>query len=456
MKKLSYLLISGIIGISLLTGCGTQSGTSTVSSNQSQTTKSDQTEQAKSNGKTRVRILTRYSNPENVREKIFIDWVKKFQQENPDITLEDMSIADENARDTKFKTSVASGDPIEVFNFLGYAANVDYVKNGVVQDISKALEADQAWASAFKQPLFGPVKYDAFGIKGIYGIPTAPYGVAMFYNKKVFDDLGVAIPETWEDILAVTPKIIEKGMTPIAFGAKDNYRGGHFLTALSMKRFGADLKDRVTTGKAKWNDADMVELIKFIQNLYDKGVFGKDNLAYNVDAELSMLSSGKAAMGFQGSWQIATINSFNNVDDIVCKGFPYLKDHPENKDMWMGGPDDFMSISSKEGDPDYDATIKVLKSFTSVEYWTTQRDAAKGGVYPVKLPVTDGLDRLTVEFNTAYDSATNMIGEIEQYDTNQSLMDTVRTELQTIFSGDQAQDIANRIQDAVDEYNANK
>ena len=47
-----------------------------------------------------------------------------------------------------------------------------------------------------------------------------------------------------------------------------------------------------------------------------------------------------------------------------------------------------------------------------------------------------------------------MIGEIEQFSTMTSLMDTVRTELSTIFAGDTAQNIADNIQNEVDAWQA--
>ena len=47
-----------------------------------------------------------------------------------------------------------------------------------------------------------------------------------------------------------------------------------------------------------------------------------------------------------------------------------------------------------------------------------------------------------------------MIGEIEQFSPMTSLLDVVRTEVTTIFSGDKAKDIADRIQGEVDTYNA--
>ena len=47
-----------------------------------------------------------------------------------------------------------------------------------------------------------------------------------------------------------------------------------------------------------------------------------------------------------------------------------------------------------------------------------------------------------------------MIGEIEQFSPMTSLLDTVRTEVTTIFAGDSASDIADRIQAEVEAYDA--
>ena len=400
-----------------------------------------------------VRILTRYSNPDSVREKYFMDRVEQFKAENPDIDLQDVSISDENARDVKFKTAISAGDPIEVFNFLGYAANVDYVENGVVTDLQPLLDEDPEWAANYNKALFGPATYDSFGINGIYGLPTTPYGVCVFYNKSVFDKLGMELPMSFDAIIEATPTLISEGYLPMAFGAKDNYRGGHFYTALSMKKYGSSFKDKLISGELKWNSPEAVGLIQYMIDMYEMGVFGKNNLAYGADGELARLESEEAAIIFSGSWNIGTISQFGNADDIVCAGFPYLEDSMENKDNWMGGPDDFMSMSSKPGDPDYEATVRVLKFFSSQDYWEGLYKAQKGaGTYPVTFEDFIEADHLTTQFTAAYDASTDRIGEIEQYDKMASLMDIVRTELQTIFSGDSAQDIADRIQKQVDSW----
>lgn len=451
-KQVLTLALSLAMLAATATGCASSSPStgSTASSG------SSGSESASTGDAVNIRILTRYSNPDNVREKYFMDMVEKFNAEHDNIHLEDISISDENSRDAKFKTSVASGDPIEVFNFLGYASNLEYVQNSVVADLSAEMEQDADWLSSYNKALFGPVTYDDYGVPGIYGVPTTPYGVCTFYNQAIFDKLDMELPLTWEAIEAATPILVENGYVPMAFGAKDSYRGGHFLTALSMKYYGSDLKDELVSLETAWNDEKTVTLIDFMQRLYKNGVFGSNNLAYTADGELSKLESGEAAICFSGSWNIATINGFTNAADIVCAGFPSFADKPEYAGMWMGGPDDFLSISSKPGDADYDATLTVLKYFTSYEYWEGLYQLQSGaGTYPVASFTKEiEADKLSNEFNSYYQKAENMIGEIEQYDTMPSLMDIVRTELQTIFSGNDAQDIADRIQNEVDSYKA--
>lgn len=95
----------------------------------------------------------------------------------------------------------------------------------------------------------------------------------------------------------------------------------------------------------------------------------------------------------------------------------------------------------------------MLKYFTSQEYWQGLYELQAGaGTYPVNFTTIIEADALSNGFNEYYGKATDMIGEIEQYDTMPALMDLVRTELQTIFSGATAQQIGDNIQGQVDAF----
>ena len=117
----------------------------------------------------------------------------------------------------------------------------------------------------------------------------------------------------------------------------------------------------------------------------------------------------------------------------------------------MGGPDNFFSATSQPGDDDYDATIRVLKFFTSYDYLYGLYELQEGaGTYPVTFTETIEADNLTNGFNADYTVATNMIGEIEQFSTMTSLMDVVRNDFTTIFAGNTAAQACDDIQAAVD------
>lgn len=46
-------------------------------------------------------------------------------------------------------------------------------------------------------------------------LPFQPYGSGIFYNKAIFDEVGVEEPETWQDFMDVCGKIKEAGYTPL-------------------------------------------------------------------------------------------------------------------------------------------------------------------------------------------------------------------------------------------------
>lgn len=43
----------------------------------------------------------------------------------------------------------------------------------------------------------------------------------MYYNKKIFNDLGIQIPQTKDELIAAAKKIQAAGITPFVFPDKD-------------------------------------------------------------------------------------------------------------------------------------------------------------------------------------------------------------------------------------------
>lgn len=438
MKKraLTLGLASLFAASSLLAGCG---------SNDAAQGNTGAKTDGKSGDKVSIRILTRISgtDPKSVA---FQNLLKQFMEKNPDITVVDESLNDEAAFNNKFKTAVATGSVPEIWMNYGGVAFKDYAKN-IAMDLDPVLKEDKAWADSFL-PLFDTWKYK--DLPGTYGVPNEFYSVAIYYNKELFQKVGAEPPKTIEDFEAVADKFKAIDVVPMAMADKDNFRGGHLLTNLALKKYGFQKTEDLMSGKAKWNDPDMVSLLQTMKNWQDKGIFGKNMVTTDGNAITSMFLGGKSAMMFEGVWAISSIAASPIADKIGVIPFPGYKDKPEFKDNWFGGAGGY-SVSKDVTGAKKDATIKLLKFLTSVDAFKYFLTETKGGVYPVKMDSGSApVDPVTAEYVKAQSTAKDFKGEIEEYSPIMQLQDKVRNEVQGMFAGNPPQKTADTIQSFVD------
>ncbi len=84
-----------------------------------------------------------------------------------------------------------------------------------------------------------------------------------FYNKTLFDELGLSAPETWEDIKTVGEAFkTEKGMVSLGF---DDMAG---MLEASLRQNGGDY---VTEEGAQFDNETGLETVSFIMDLYSNG-----------------------------------------------------------------------------------------------------------------------------------------------------------------------------------------
>jgi alpha-glucoside transport system substrate-binding protein len=79
-----------------------------------------------------------------------------------------------------------------------------------------------------------------------YSIPTnANYKSIVWYNKPAFDAAGYTIPETWDDMVALSAQMVADGTTPwcIGFGsdAATGWPGTDWIEDIMVRTAGADV-----------------------------------------------------------------------------------------------------------------------------------------------------------------------------------------------------------------------
>ncbi|BBH23014.1 hypothetical protein Back11_43590 [Paenibacillus baekrokdamisoli] len=437
-RAFSLALISILTVSSILAGCGSSKDNST-------NTTGSTTNGGSKEEKVTVRIMTRSAGT-SPTVSAYQGLLKKFMADNPNITVVDESLNDEAAFNNKFKTGLATGNLPEIWLNYGGESFKEYAKN-VALDLEPFLKEDTKWAGDFL-PLLDTWKYK--DLPGTFGVPTEFYSVAVYYNKELFKKIGAEPPKSVEEIPALVEKFKAINVVPMAMGDKENFRGGHLLTNLSLKKYGFKKTQDLMNGTAKWNDPDMVSLLQTMKDWQDMGVFGKNIVTMDSNTATTMFFDGKSAMLFEGVWALSQMAASPIVDNIGVIAFPGFKDKPDLKDNWFGGAGGY-SVSKAATGATQAAAVKLVKYLTSVDTFKQYLKETKGGVYPVKMDVDPAaVDKVTAEYMKALDTSSDFKGEIEEYSSLTQLQDKVRNEVQGMFAGNSPQKTADAIQGFVD------
>ena len=115
------------------------------------------------------------------------------------------------AGDAILSAVMAGIGPDVVLSVDGWFA-VNYAMRHAVEDLTQFEDFDEV-ASAFYPSALEPLTYDDSKHKGIYGLPETQLFSVLFYRTDILEDLGLAVPQTWSDIIAMLPTIQGNNMS---------------------------------------------------------------------------------------------------------------------------------------------------------------------------------------------------------------------------------------------------
>ena len=267
-------------------------------------------------------------------------------------------------------------------------------------------------------------------------MPCQFYSVFLYYNKDLLKKSGFdAPPASLEDWESMCQTMLDKGQQPMSLGEKDVWRAGHFFNNLIMKSYGAQAVQDLADRKLKYDGPEMLKLYGIIKEFNDKGFFGPNAVGVDVNTEDSDFLNNKTAMRFNGTWFIPQIVAGyqGDISNIGIARFPYINE--AYKDSYQGGTAEAYSISNREGT--VDASIEVVKYLTSQEFFKGAEAYCKGGVYAVNFESDPSvtIDHLTTDAKALLAEGKEFRDDVQTYDTESHMLDTVRAALQGLFIG---------------------
>ncbi|MDI9518950.1 MAG: extracellular solute-binding protein [Erysipelotrichaceae bacterium] len=147
---------------------------------------------------------------------------------------------------------------------LDTASAADYVDAGLALDFSKYIDVEN-YKSRISEGAYA--ESTGFTKEGLYAITIHSTGPVYFYNKTMFDNLGLEAPKTWDDVAANSKKIYEE--TGIVGFAIDSVAD---LGQMLLMQNGVEYIDSETK-TVDWNDPSTVEWLNKFKEGVQAGYF---------------------------------------------------------------------------------------------------------------------------------------------------------------------------------------
>ena len=207
----------------------------------------------------------------------------------------------ENMR-TVLQTQLRSGGGPDVFNWgSGPGFGGALAKNGLLLDLTDAYE-ENGWE------VFDFAKETVTTDGKVYGVPGELETIGVFYNKDMFEEMGLEEPATLADLEAAAKAAKDKGVVAMAAADQEGWEGGHYLSMALASMAGPEEMQAIITGEQSWDSPAVVDALELWADFNDKGYLVESPTSVDYDTAIAQYWTGDAAMIPTGSWLVGELD----------------------------------------------------------------------------------------------------------------------------------------------------
>ena len=230
-KKLTSLALSAVLMTGLMTGCGSKNNASSEE------------------------IVTEITEPVEISfwhamsgdlEKTLEKLTDKFMEANPNITVTLQNQSSYNDLQQKMTATLASPKDLPTLTQAYPHWMINAMQDELLVDLKPYIENETIGSENYNDMLEGFKTASEIDGK-IYGMPFNKSTEVIWYNKTLFDELGLEVPTTFEEFAQVAKTITEKkGIVGAGFDALNNF----YTTYLKNKGVDFNSETDVTSAES--------------------------------------------------------------------------------------------------------------------------------------------------------------------------------------------------------------
>lgn len=221
-----------------------------------------------------------------------------------------------------------AGYRLQTFASKGLIAQIDDVWDKIGADFPEAIKALSKGADGH-----------------YYMVPIYNYPWVVFQNVTVFNKHGYEVPKNWDALITLCKKMKSDGLIPFAFAQKDGWPALGTFDILNLRINGYDFHMQLCQHKVPWTDSRLTAVFDHWRELLPYCQTGATGRIWEDAAKT--LESGKAAMMFQGTNQVAAQYVADKADLKALDFFVYPEINAQWGQDFMDAPADGFCISAK-------------------------------------------------------------------------------------------------------------
>jgi len=289
--------------------------------------------------------------------------VENYNGEGRGFTVE-INTTEHEAFKQAIRTYLASDDPPDVLTWFAGNRMRFFSNNGLLMPLDD-LFTENGWDTAYPEGILSVSK----GTDGTYYfVPTSYYHWAVWYRPSVFQELGLEVPENWDQFLALVDAFKEAGKVPITIGTNQPWTAAAWFDYINMRVNGPEYHIQLMDGEVAYNTQEVKDVFGRWRELLDKEAFIQQPEAYAWQDALTPMVNGDAAMYLMGRFLYDSFPD-DSQDDLDFFQFPIID---EGVPVGEDAPTDGLFASANAPNPEGAKALLTYLGSAESQTWNVE------------------------------------------------------------------------------------
>ncbi len=358
----------------------------------------------------------------DARAEATLDVIEAYEKEHPWVTIE-AEYGSSDGYQEKLTTQLVSGNAADIIQ-MGTGWMPGYVESNEDYFVDFNEYSDSIDLSTFAESFLK--NNGGFGDHQ-YGLPTGVSGHAFLYNSDLAEKIGLDFSEqyTWDDLLEMGKKVREydDSMYLLTMGASE-------LNTMIIRPYLQQLTGNTVlvndTKEMGFTEEDMVQVLTFIQSLYEEGVIVpiEDVISYGSDLTTDSNWIDQKYVGlFSYSSTVETAEAACPDGTFAIGMLPVMEDAKD--DGWYCNCPQYMCV--------YGGSEHVEEAVAFLEYFYNSEEAAEMLTTVRSVPPTSVGQKVCEDLGLLQGVAKDSVDIIQSYSGTNDLGLTTEEEVTAIL-----------------------